>query len=210
VRSGVDVELFHNSSGAAIREKYGLSKDFVMLQVGNFQRSKGQADSIRTLYNLSKNHNQVKLILDGGGPKEDLVKLSKKLGVRDRVLFLHTNDDEELAEVYASCDVFLFPEQITWGLALIEAMSASKPVIVSNKCGGSEIIQHNVNGIIFDQTKPEEIAKQVEMLINDPGMSKKIGEQAYQYVKSHLSWEKYARTMETIFEESLLAFNKKK
>jgi glycosyltransferase involved in cell wall biosynthesis len=126
------------------------------------------------------------------------------------VLFLHTNDDEELAEVYASCDVFLFPEQITWGLALIEAMSASKPVIVSNKCGGSEIIQHNVNGIIFDQTKPEEIAKQVEMLINDPGMSKKIGEQAYQYVKSHLSWEKYARTMETIFEESLLAFNKKK
>ena len=210
VRSGVDVELFHNSSGTAIREKYGLSKDFVMLQVGNFQRSKGQADSIRTIYNLSKNYDQVKLVLDGGGPKEELVKLSEKLGVRDRVLFLHTNDDEELAEVYAACDVFLFPEQITWGLALIEAMSASKPVIVSNKCGGSEIIQPNVNGIIFDQTKPEEITKQVEMLMNDPGMSKKIGEQAYQYVKSHLSWEKYARTMETIFEESQLKFKQKK
>jgi glycosyltransferase involved in cell wall biosynthesis len=210
VRSGVDVELFHNSSGTAIREKYGLSKDFVLLQVGNFQRSKGQADSIRTLYNLSKNYDRVKLILDGGGPKEDLVKLSEKLGVRDKVLFLHTNDDEELAEVYAACDVFIFPEQITWGLALIEAMSASKPVIVSNKCGGSEIIQSNVNGIIFDQTRPEEITKQVEMLINDPGMRKKIGEQAYLYVKSHLSWEKYAKTMETIFEASLLAFNKKK
>ena len=50
VRSGVDVELFHNASGTAIREKYGLSNDFVLLQVGNFQRSKGQADSIRTLY----------------------------------------------------------------------------------------------------------------------------------------------------------------
>ncbi len=210
VRSGVDIELFHNSSGTAIREKYGLSKDFVLLQVGNFQRSKGQTDSIRTLYNLSKNYDKVKLILDGGGPKEDLVKLSEKLGVRDKVLFLHTNDDEELAEIYAACDVFLFPEQITWGLALIEAMSASKPVIVSNKCGGSEIIQSNVNGLIFDQTNPEEITKQVEMLINDPSMCKKIGEQAYLFVRSHLSWEKYARTMETIFEESLLAFNKKK
>jgi glycosyltransferase involved in cell wall biosynthesis len=210
VRSGVEVEFFHNSSGTAVREKYGLNKDFVLLQVGNFQRSKGQADSIRTLYNLSKNYEHVKLILDGGGPKEDLVKLSERLGVRDRVLFLHTNDDEELAEVYAACDVFLFPEKITWGLALIEAMSASKPVIVSNKCGGSEIIQSNVNGIIFDQAKPEEITKHVEMLINDPGMRKRIGEQAYQYVKSHLSWEKYARTMETIFEESLLAFNQKK
>jgi glycosyltransferase involved in cell wall biosynthesis len=210
VRSGVDVELFHNSSGTAVREKYGLSKDFVLLQVGNFQRSKGQADSIRTLYNLSKNYDRVKLILDGGGPKEDLVKLSEKLGVRDRVIFLNTNDDEELAEVYAACDVFLFPEQITWGLALIEAMAASKPVIVSNKCGGSEIIQSNLNGLIFDQTKPEEITKQAEMLINDPGLRKKIGEQAYKYVKSHLSWEKYARTMEAIFEESLLAFNQNK
>ena len=210
VRSGVDVELFHKSSGTAVREKYGLNKDFVLLQVGNFQRSKGQADSIRTLYNLSKNYDQVRLILDGGGPKEDLVKLSEKLGVRDRVLFLHTNNDEELAKVYAACDVFLFPEKITWGLALIEAMSASKPVIVSNKCGGSEIIQPNINGIIFDQTKPEEMTKQVEMLINDPDTRKKIGEQAYQYVKSHLSWEKYARTMEIIFEESLLAFKQKK
>ncbi|MGZ4850005.1 MAG: glycosyltransferase family 4 protein [Candidatus Bathyarchaeia archaeon] len=210
VRSGVDVELFHNASGTDIREKYGLGEDFVLLQVGNFQLSKGQTDSIRTLYNLSKNYDQIKLILDGGGRKEELVRLSERLGVRNKVLFLHSNDDEELAKVYAACDVFLFPQQITWGLALIEAMSASKPVIVSNKCGGSEIIQSNVNGIVFDQAKPEEITKQVELLINNTHLRKKLGEHAYEYVKSNLSWEKYARTMETIFEEALLNFNKKK
>ena len=108
VRSGVDVELFHNASGKDIREKYGLENDFVLLQVGNFQLSKGQADSIRALYHLSKNYDRIKLILDGGGPKEQLVKLSEKLGVRDKVLFLHSNDDEELAKVYAACDVFPF------------------------------------------------------------------------------------------------------
>ncbi len=210
VRSGVDVELFHNASGTDIREKYGLGKDFVLLQVGNFQLSKGQTDSIRTLYHLSKNYDQIKLILDGGGRKEELVRLSERLGVRNKVLFLHSNDDEELAKVYAACDVFLFPQQITWGLALIEAMSASKPVIVSNKCGGSEIIQSNVNGIVFDQAKPEEMTKQVELLISNTHLRKKLGEHAYEYVKSNLSWEKYARTMETIFEEALVNFNKKK
>jgi glycosyltransferase involved in cell wall biosynthesis len=209
VRSGVDVELFHNASGISVREKYGLEKDFVLLQVGNFQRSKGQADSIKALYQLSTNYDRIKLILDGGGPKEQLVKLSEKLGVREKVLFLHSNDDEELAKVYAACDVFLFPQQITWGLAVIEAMSASKPVIVSNKCGASEIIQSNVNGLIFDQSKPEEITKQVKLLLNTPGLRKKLGEQAYEYVKNHLSWEKYARTMETIFENSLLASKQK-
>jgi glycosyltransferase involved in cell wall biosynthesis len=210
VRSGIDIELFHNASGTSIREKYGLGNDFVLLQVGNFQLSKGQVDSIRVLYHLSKNYDRIKLILDGGGPKEELVKLSEKLGVREKVLFLHTNDDEELARVYAACDVFLFPEQITWGLALIEAMAASKPVIVSNKCGASEIIQSNVNGIVFDQAKPKEITKQVELLMNNADLRKKLGEHAYEYVKSHLSWEKYAQQMEKIFEEALLTFKQKK
>jgi glycosyltransferase involved in cell wall biosynthesis len=209
VRSGVDIELLHNATGTDIREKYGLSDDFILLQVGNFQRSKGQADSIRTLYRLSKNYDRIKLILDGGGPKEGLVNLSEKLGVTDKVIFLHSNSDEELAKVYAACDVFLFPEQITWGLALIEAMAASKPVIVSNKCGGSEIIQPNVNGLVFDQSKPEEIAQQVELLLNSADLRRKIGEQGYTYVRNHLSWEKYARTMETIFEEALKSYKQK-
>ena len=164
VRSGVDVEVFHNASGKEIREKYGLGNDFVLLQVGNFQQSKGQADSIKALYQLSKNYDRIKLILDGGGPKEQLVKLSEKLGLKDKVLFLHSNDDEELAQVYAACDVFLFPQQITWGLAVIEAMAASKPVIVSSKCGASEIIQPYDNGLVFDQSKPEEIAEKVKLI----------------------------------------------
>ena len=209
VRSGVDVELFHTASGKDIREKYGLDGDFVLLQVGNFQLSKGQADSINALYQLSKNYDRIKLILDGGGPKGQLVKLSEKLGISDKVLFLHSNDDEELSKVYAACDVFIFPQQITWGLAVIEAMAASKPVIVSNKCGASEIIQSNDNGLIFDQSKPEEIAQKVKLLLDNADLRKKIGGHAYDYVKSHLSWEKYARTMEIIFEESLLAFKQK-
>ena len=209
VRSGVDIELLHNASGTDIREKNGLNTDFVLLQVGNFQRSKGQADSIRTLYRLSENYDRIKLILDGGGPKEELIKLSEKLGVKDKVIFLHSNNDEELAKVYAACDVFLFPEQITWGLALIEAMAASKPVIASNKCGGSEIIQPNVNGLVFDQSKPEEIAQQVKLLMNNDDLLRKIGEQAYEYVNNHLSWEKYARTMETIFEEAIKTYKQK-
>jgi len=158
------------------------------------------------LHYLSKNYDGIKLILDGGGRREELMMLSEKLGVRDKVLFLHANDDEELAKVYAACDVFLFPAQITWGLAVIEAMAAAKPVIVSKKCGASEIIQTNVNGIVVDHAKPEEMAKQVELLMNNAKLRRKLGENAYEYVKSHLSWEKYAKNMESIFQQTILNF----
>jgi len=206
VRSGVDIELFHNASGGDVRKKHGLENDFVLLQVGNLAPHKRQSDSIKALYHLSKNYGNVKLILDGSGPREELMRLSEKLGVRDKVLFLHTTNDEKLAKVYAACDVCVFPSQSSWGLAAIEAMAASKPVVVSNKAGVSEIIQIGVNGIIVDHAKPKDITKHVELLINDPKLRKKLGENAYENAKNNLSWEKYARNMEKVFQEAIRGF----
>ena len=142
--------------------------------MGNLEINKRQVDSVRTLSYLSKNYDHIKLILDGGGRREELAKLSEKLGVKDKVLFLHTNDDEELAKVYAACDVFLFPAQITWRLAVIEAMASGKPVIVSKKCGASEIIQSSVNGVVVDHANPEQITKSAELLLNNTKLRKKI------------------------------------
>jgi glycosyltransferase involved in cell wall biosynthesis len=124
------------------------------------------------------------------------------LGVADKILFLRSSSDEELAEVYAACDVFVFPAQITWGLAVVEAMAAAKPVIVSRKCGVSEIIRNDINGIVVDHLDPEGIAEKVEFLINNEGLRRDLGVNAREYVKSHLSWEKYAQSMEVAFEKA--------
>jgi starch synthase len=203
VRSGIDTDQFSKASGAKVREKLGLKNDFVLLQVGNIELNKRQVDAIKALQILSKKYDSVKLVFDGGGRREELMALSKKLGVEDKVLFLRSTNDEELAEVYDACDVFLFPAQITWGLAVVEAMVAAKPVIVSNKCGASEIIQNNENGIIVDHAKPEEMAKHIERLINDPKLRKRLGDNAHEYVRNNLSWEKFARNMEKIFEQTV-------
>ena len=200
IRSGVDIDLFHKASGEEIRLKHDLEKAFVLLQVGNIANDKRQSDSIVALYYLSKKFDNVKLIFDGEGRLEKLVALSRKLGVEDKVQFWHTHRDEELAKVYAACDVFVFPAQITWGLAVAEAMAASKPVLVSNKSGSSEIIQNNVNGIIIEDANPKEMAAQIEKLINSPQSRRKIGENAFEFASKHLSWKNYAKNMETVFQ----------
>jgi len=206
VRSGVDVEFFRNASGEDVRKKYGLENDFILLHVGNFDPFRRQFDSIKAVYCLSRDYDNVKLILDGSGARDELVRLSEKLGVRDKVLFLQSFCDEDLAEVYAACDVFVFPSQITWGLAVTEAMAAAKPVVVSREAGASEIIQSGVNGIVVDHAKPEEMAKQVKLLMNNPKLRKRLGENAYEYVKNNLSWKKYAENMESIFRQTIATF----
>lgn len=91
---------------------------------------------VKALYHLSKNHGEVRLILDVAREREMLTRLSQKLAVRDMVLFLHSTSDEELAKVYTVCDLFVYPSSLSpWNLVVTEAMAAAKPVIVSKKWG---------------------------------------------------------------------------
>src|SRR3990170_4858202 len=82
IRTGLDHKNFVNVSGEELRKKYGLENDFVLLQVANLAPVKRQFDSIKALYYLSKNYTNVKLIIDGAGPQEDLKKLTENLGIR--------------------------------------------------------------------------------------------------------------------------------
>ena len=96
-----------------------------------------------------------------------------------------------------------------WSLAVTEAMAASKPVIIPKESGVSEIITNGINGIVIKTAIPEETAKSIELLIIDPTLRRKIGENAYQYVKNNLSWKQYAKSMENIFEMTIANFKKR-
>jgi len=202
VNPGVDIGV-QNALGSETRLKYGLGNDFVLLSVGNIAVDKRQSDTILALYYLSKKHKNVKLVLRGEGPLQNLIALSRKLGVEGKILFLPACSDQDLADVYAACDAFIFPAQITWGLVVIEAMAASKPVVVSEKCGASEIITDGFNGLIFEASNPKDMALKIEELINNSSLRIAIGKNAHEYVVKNLSWKNYAKRMETIFRQAV-------
>jgi glycosyltransferase involved in cell wall biosynthesis len=203
VRTGVDVEFFHRASGERLREKYNLGNSFVMLFVGGTLYAK-RAYLVKALHLLSKKYSNVKLIFDSARERNYLTNLAASLGVKDKVIFLQSKTDTELAEAYAACDAFIFPSTSgTWGLVVTEAMAAGKPVVTSRQVGVSEIIEDGKNGILIDNAGPEEIAGKVELLINDAQLRKTLGENAYRYVSANFSWEKYARTVEGIFKRTL-------
>ncbi len=202
VRSGIDPEPLLKATGEGVREKYNLKNEFVILQVGNIELNKRQKDACQALKTLSSRYDNLKLVFDGGGRADELKLFCKKLGIENKVLFLRSSSDRELAEVYAACDVFVFPAQITWGLAVVEAMASSKPVVVSKKCGAAEIIRDRENGLLVDHADPEMLAQKIELLLNDSDLRRKIGKSASHYVKKNLSWGKYAQRMEAVFEQA--------
>jgi glycosyltransferase involved in cell wall biosynthesis len=162
---------------------------------------------IKALAIVLRKHRNVKLILDTPREREMLASLADELGLKEKVLFLDSKSDVELAEVYAACDCFVYPSSASpWGLVVTEAMAAGKPVIVSKQVGTSEIIEDHVNGIIIDKSTPEQIAEKIEVLLEDPKLARKLGENAYTYVRDNLSWRKYAERVERVFTETLSRF----
>ena len=157
-------------------------------------------------------HENIKLVFDGEGPREELVALSKRLGVESKLLFMHSCSDEELAEVYAACDVFVFPAQITWGLAVVEAMAASKPVVVSSNSGASEIIRNGENGFVVEEPNAGNMALQIERLILDNELRRKIGANAYEFTKKILFgkftrkiWRQFSSKQSIILVKDLIS-----
>ncbi len=207
VRTGLDVDSF-DVSGVEMRRKNGWENDFILLQVANLAPFKRQHDSIIALSILAKRYDRVKLVIDGSGPKEWLIKLVEELGLTHNVIFRHSKTDSELAQVYAACDVFVFPPKMTWGLAVVEAMASSKPVVVSKANGVAEIIQDNATGLLFEHERPEQMAQKVELLLNNGRLRADIGQRAHEYVKMNLSWEKYARNMLGLFESAVAAYGR--
>jgi glycosyltransferase involved in cell wall biosynthesis len=82
-------------------------------------------------------------------------------------------------------------------------MAAGKPVIVSNRAGASEIVQNNVNGFVVSHGDSSEIAERVELFVKGRHLTEKLGNNGYHYVKKNLSWEKYAKSMEEIFKQTI-------
>ena len=82
------------------------------------------------------------------------------------VHFLGHKGARELLPVYAFANAFVLPStREPWGLVVNEAMAASLPVIVSNRCGCAEdLVQHGRNGFVFDPNSDAQLTSYLALL----------------------------------------------
>jgi N-acetyl-alpha-D-glucosaminyl L-malate synthase BshA len=108
-----------------------------------------------------------KLIMVGDGPERySCEQLARKLNLCDRVVFLGKLRDT--AHVLQISDVFLLPSETeSFGLAALEAMAESVPVISSNTGGISEVNKHGFSGFLSDVGDIDDMAKNTILLLDE-------------------------------------------
>jgi len=198
---GVDVEFFQQDVPDA-KEKVGLSGRFVMLQVGALLRRKRHDIGIKVLKKLKSEVPHVSLLIVGSGPlKKELEDEAKRLRVRSDVKILSDITEDELRLVYKASDVLLFPViDQTFGLVPFEALASGTPVIVSENAGCAKIIERESLGMVV-KSEVEAFYNAVLSIIRGKSDVENMLIAAKNYIRKHLTWEKFAEAHMRAFTE---------
>ncbi len=171
---GIDLSLFRpDRRNPLIWQRYGLGNELKVLYVGRISKEKNLDSLIRAFTSVSTAAPTARLILVGDGPH--LGELRRTAG-QARVMFTGPITGEELAQLYASADVFVFPSETeTFGNAVVEAQAAGLPVIVANKGAVGEHVIDGITGLIVDASDPLQLQRQILRLLADPDLRARMG-----------------------------------
>ena len=118
---------------------------------------------------------QIQLILVGEGNQEDtLKKLVDDLKISDKVDFKGYVGHDQIAEIYRNSDIFVLPS-LNEGMsnALLEALAAGLPVIVTDTGGTSELLDGN--GVLIPMGDSEAITEAIRGFVDDPEGRRQMG-----------------------------------
>ncbi len=149
----------------------------IFISCGRFILPKRFDLIIRAFYHLKDT--PCKLLLVGDGPlKNELVNLTRRLGLENRVYFIPytSNPYKYIARSYA---YILASNYEGFGIVMLESFALGKPVITTpTYFGPMDLIKNNHNGLIADDFTPQNLAKKIRKLITDDILYHKLCENA--------------------------------
>lgn len=187
---GAKLKIFVSSLTVDLK-KYLVKKESsdtrTLLTVGGLIERKG-IDLL--LDALSVKPNKYRLWVVGNGPeKEALEQKAKELQID--TTFFGFLQGEELRDVYAKADAFVFPSrEDCFGLTPLEAMCASLPIVCSTYAdGGYDLVDGN--GLLADPFDKEAFFKAIERVVTANGRDNYLGKKSYERAQE-FAFEKVA------------------
>ena len=175
---------------AQVTEGYDLPENVpVFLFVGRMMWYKGIRIILEGLAKLRESGQDFRMVFVGGGnDKDEIVALTEKLGLSDRVFFSPPIHDRNLIRAwYCRADMFLFPSTFdTNGLVVREAAASGCPsVLIAGSCA-AEGVTDGRNGFLIEENAVSLCAK-LTALCADREAMRRVGENAMREL--YLSWE---------------------
>ncbi|MDY6965921.1 MAG: glycosyltransferase family 4 protein [Halobacteriota archaeon] len=192
IYNGIDLKRFDIMvNPKEIKHRYGIpDSDHICLFTGRMTEQKGPDILIEAIPSVLKVFPDVKFVFAGNGHMTDYLKhRAWALGVSDACKFLGYIPENELNELYKTSDLVCVPSRNEpFGIVVLEAWSAGKPVVVTHN--GFDYIEHGVNGLkVYDY--PDSVAWGINEVLFDNSTAKNIADNGNNLVGA-FSWDNIA------------------
>jgi glycosyltransferase involved in cell wall biosynthesis len=161
---------------------------------------KGLTFVIQAAAILKERGNPCHFVIAGGGPLMKHFKdLAIQLGVSNYLHFIGITD--EIPLMLAASDIFITASAVdTFGLALLEAMSMRKPVVVCDAGGAREVVQNGKNGLLFPQRDIRALASCIERFVEDPSLRRELAVAGRALIEDQFNIENNAKDFLDMYE----------
>jgi rhamnosyl/mannosyltransferase len=176
-----------------------------LLCIGRLTYYKGHRHLIEALADVGEVH----LILVGQGElRQELLGTVRRMGLEHRVTLAGYRDEESLQDLMESCDIVLLPSverTEAFGLVLLEAMRAAKPVIAGRVKGSGMgwVVQEGVTGLLVPPGDVPGLSRAVRRLASSPALRRFLGNAGRKRFLERFRIEKTALDMIRVYGELL-------
>ncbi len=215
---GIDVSSIsqNDTKVQAIRQKYCYGRGPLLVFVGRIVEEKGVEDFIRAVKLIEQKCPDVRAVVVGEGQdRPGLERLSKELGLTERITFTGWINSADVPKYIAAGDVFVGPSRQArngWieaqGLTFLEAMAVGTPVVATRNGGIIDTVIHEETGLLVDERSPKQITDSIFRIQKDKVLTKKLTVQGRSLVKKGFSRSVSASRFSEIFS-SILSHNQK-
>jgi glycosyltransferase involved in cell wall biosynthesis len=207
---GVDTNKFNpqNRQEKFWDNKYNfqdLDKQVKILFLGRLTLDKGWDFTINSFENFTSktNWDNLALIIVGDGSMAQNIKNRIKK-ITPNLYLLGRISPENIPAIMANCDLHLTTsEKETFGLTIIEAFASGIPVIAPRKGGVMDSVQDGYNGLLFNPQDSNDFVSKLNLLINNPGLRKTLGANAYKSVQGN-SWDNAINNLVDIWQQQIM------
>ncbi|WP_019503575.1 glycosyltransferase [Pleurocapsa sp. PCC 7319] len=188
-----------------------LAKERYILCVGRHTEKKGIDTLLRAFAKIVAKYPDIYLFQVGQGAlTSKLKRLTKQLGIENRVRFLGPKPHEQVLQLVQKAEIFALPSQVAktgecegLPIVILEASACGVPVVSTYHSGIPEAVIDGQTGFLVSEKDDQALAEKLDILLSDRSLGQQMGKQGRKLIKERFDIGKQTAKLEGIYDSLL-------
>jgi len=187
-----------------IRNRFNIKTKYVVAKIAAFTNRKDYKTFVEAALKIVRMKDDVTFLGIGGGPNLEKTKELIPEKFKDKIIFTGPQFDvESIINIITigvlSTNIDIHGEGIS--NSIMEYMVLGKPVVATEGGGTNEIVQDGKTGYLIPPKSPEIFAEKLTYLLDNPEVTKQMGEAGKQRVYDHFNLEKMTEIYYQLYKD---------